>query len=712
MSRKLFLATLGIGMLLLTHRVKGQGVDSTALPLNEQIMAQMEAIAEALDANLDFSDLVDNYQYYAENKINLNGDEVAELRNLYLINEFQLKTLMEYRKRYGAFLSIYELALVEGFDDQTLDVILPIITATAVTKKTPLKVRNIARYGKHQLISRLERNLNQQLGYQDIDDSSLYLKPNSRYLGGSEKVYVKYQFNYRNRIRAGLTMDKDAGEVFLKNRVNDSLQRLLGKKLKNGFDFYSAHAYLSDMGFVKSLALGDYHIAFGQGLTMWSGLSFGKSTIPTQVMRYGAGIKPNTSVNESFFLRGGAAAFAWKTLELSLFYSDKNVDANILEGDTSSLETRVITSLYETGLHRTPNELLSKGAIGQQLAGGHFAFKAKNFELGYTLHQTRLEAPFWPAMKPYTYFRFRSDRLLNQGLDWKWVLPRLVFFGELSQSDNGANAGIAGIQAQPAGFMSVTVLWRHFEKDYQNLFSNAFSEGNATNNESGLYAGITASLAPGWKVSAYADYFRFGWLRYTTDAPSNGFDYFVQTDYRINRNADAYFRFRSKQKMTNDNDPWNVIDFIVPEKRNTYRFHLNYSVSRSFTLKNRLELVSYQRANQEKKYGFLVYQDIIYRPTGKPFDLNFRYTLFDADSYDARLYAYESDVLYSFSIPAFSGKGSRVYLVGKYKLSSKFDIQARIAHSWYDDKSKVGSGLEEIDGNSKTDLKVQIRWKF
>lgn len=712
MRNRLILAVVTGGLLLLAPRLHSQEADSTALPLQEQIMAQMEAVTEALDLNLDFSDLIDAYQYYAENKVNLNGDEVTELRNIYLINDFQLKNLLEYRKRYGPFLSVYELALVEGFDDQTLDILIPISTATPVAKKSPLKVRNIPRYGRHQLISRLERNLNSQLGYQEISDSALYKKPNSRYLGSKEKVYVKYQFNYRNRIRAGVTMDKDAGEVFFKKRVNDSLQRLLGDKLKNGFDFYSAHAYIADMGVLRSLAIGDYHLAFGQGLTLWSGLSFGKSTVPTQVMRYGSGVKPNTSVNESFFLRGGAATFGWKFLELSMFYSDKKVDARLSETDTASLENVVITSLYETGLHRTVGELVGKGVIGQQLSGGHLAFKTKKLEIGYTLHQTRLEASLWPALKPYTLFRLRADRLTNQGVDWKWVLPRFVFFGELSKSDNGGKAGLAGVQAQPAGFVSVTLLWRHFEKEYQNLFGNAFSESNSTNNESGLYAGVTASLAPGWKVSAYADYFRFDWLRFATDAPSNGFDYFVQTDYRINRNADLYFRFRSKQKMTNDNGPWNAIDFIVPERRNTYRLHFNYRVSRSFTLKNRAELVSYQRSENDPQYGFLIYQDIIYRPAGKPFDLNLRYALFDADSYDARLYAYESDVLYAFSIPAFSGKGSRVYLVGKYKITSQLDIQARLAHTWYDNKVKVGSGLEEIDGNSKTDFKLQLRWKF
>lgn len=692
--------------------VSAQEADTTNRTLTDKITAQMEVIAESLDANLDFSDLIDSYYYYAENKININSKQVAELRNLYLISDFQLEKLLAYQKKFGAFLSVYELTLVEGFDESTLEIILPVVDVAESDARQKISPAQVAKYGRHQLIMRMERNLNEQDGYAPIDDSTLYAKPNARYLGGKEKIYTKYTFNYRNRVRAGVTMDKDAGEVFFKDNINDSLQRLLGNKLKNGFDFYSAHAFVSDFGILKSLALGDYHLAFGQGLTMWSGLSYGKSTTPTQVMRYGGGVKPNTSVNESFFLRGAAATFGWKSLELSVFYSKKKIDANLVTTDSTSAETFIVTSLQESGLHRTVNELSDKGIIAQELIGGRLAYRQKKFELGYTMHQTNLETSLLPRIEPYSMFRFQSDHLMNQGLDWRWMMPHIIFFGELARSDNGGLAGIGGVTTQLAGFVTMTLAYRHFEKEYQNLFSNAFSESNSTNNEKGIYAGLTAGLAPGLKISAFADQFKFDWLRFSTDAPSVGYDYFVQADYRINRNADMYLRFRTKQKMTNDNNPWNAIDFIVPETKNTYRFHINYRVSPSLTMKNRAELIRYKRYQNPTEMGYIVYHDIIYRPETKPYEFSFRYALFDADSYDARLYAYESDVLYAFSIPAFSEKGSRVYLVAKWEVVKNIDLQAKVSHTWYSTKHEISSGLERIDGDSKTDIKLQLRWKL
>jgi hypothetical protein len=692
--------------------IYAQIADTTARGLSERITLQIESIAESLEDNVDFTDLVDSYYYYSENKINVNGPDIAELQNLYLISGIQFESLQKYLKEFGPMLSLFELSMVEGFDERTVSVLIPVLTVTEVSRSQTLKPKNVLKWGRHQLLLRTEGVLEEREGYKSITDSALWAKPNSRYLGSSEKVYARYSFNYRNRVRAGVTMEKDAGEVFFANKVNDSLQRLLGDKLRSGFDFYSAHAFIKDVGPLKALALGDYHLAFGQGLTMWTGLAFGKSTEPTSVIKYGQGIRPNTSVNESLFLRGGAATLGWKQFEFTGFYSTKYIDANIDLVDSVSSEVFTITSLQETGLHRTVNELLKKATISQTVFGGRVSFKSRRLELGYTIHQTQLGAALTPRIYPYNQFRFMGKEITNQGVDFRVVYPQMIFFGEIGRSDNGGMAGIAGVTAQPAGFVSITLAYRDYQRNYQNLFSNSFSEGTLTNNERGIYAGISAGLAPGWKLSAYADHFTFPWLRFATDGPSYGYDYYAQLDHRINRRADAYVRFRTKRKMTNDNNPWNTIDHLVNYTKNTLRFHLNYTVSPSFILKNRAELISYNEVNKDVSHGFIIYQDILFRPPSKPYELTFRYAVFDADTYDSRVYTYENDVLYAFSIPAFYQKGTRMYLLLRLKAHKSIDLWARIAQTWYSDRNEISSGLELIEGNTRTDFKLQLRFKF
>jgi hypothetical protein len=712
-SVKYLYFSLGLFLFLAVFKqASAQQQDTIANLLADQLAQQIERIAEETEDILDYSDLLEEYYFYLENPVNINSPAAIALRDMYLISAFQYQQLQDYIKSYGRLVDVNELVMVEGFDSQTLALLKPIVIATEVVERQKIKPSTVLRWGRHQLLMRAEQTLEEQAGYAPISDSALHARPTARYLGSPQKLYARYSFNYRNRVRAGVTMEKDQGEAFFRNNVNDSLQRILGDKLRNGFDFYSAHLYLADMGIVRQLAIGDYHLAFGQGLTLWSGLSFGKSTEATKVMKFGAGIRPNTSVNENIFLRGAATTLGYKNFELSAFYSSNNIDANISQTDSLSDELLTISSLQESGLHRTVNELLNKEAIKQQLIGGRLAYRSTRFELGFTMHQTTMGAELIPRIYPYNQYRFTGTNLMNQGLDFKVIYPSFMFFGEISRSDNGGMAGIAGLTAQPAAFVEFTLVYRDYAKEYQNLFSNGFSEGSQKNNERGIYAGVNVGLSPRWRLSAFADHFSHEWLRFQADAPNYGHDYFVQLDHRLTRRSDFYIRFRTKQKMKNDRDPWNRIDYLVDYTKNSYRFHINYAVSESFTFKNRAELISYTQQNKTDSYGFVIYHDVLFRPPAKSYQLTFRYAIFDADTYDSRLYMYENDVLYAFSIPAFYQKGSRMYLLLRWQISKSLDLWARLAQTWYANRPQIGTGLEMIDGNVRTDAKVQLRWRF
>jgi hypothetical protein len=83
--------------------------------------------------------------------------------------------------------------------------------------------------------------------------------------------------------------------------------------------------------------------------------------------------------------------------------------------------------------------------------------------------------------------------------------------------------------------------------------------------------------------------------------------------------------------------------------------------------------------------------------------------LFDTDSYDTRLYAFEQDVPYSFSVPGFSGKGSRFYVLLNSDLTKDISLILRYSQTWYSDRNVISSGPDEINGNKKSDVKVVLR---
>ena len=705
--------------------------------LNNLLIEQVERLAEDSDEDIDYEDLLENYIFFSENPVNLNSEEVMQLVELRLLTVFQYEELQKYRRYYGDFLFLEELEMVEGFDEPTIAIIRPVVCIEKDQSKDKITLNKMARYGKHQIVGRYEQILEKQQGYLPIDDSTLLAKPNSRYLGSPQKYQLKYTYNYRNNVRAGFVLEKDAGEMFFTDKVSDTIQKLLGSQYHRGFDFVGFHLYAKDLGIVKAAVLGDYQLAFGQGLTLWSGLSFGKAGAGSSVMKQGRGITPKGSASEYAFMRGAAVTIGNGPFSGTLFYSNRMIDANISVADTLDNEAELVSSLQETGYHRTIGELLDRHAIRQQVVGGHLSYAIAHFEIGYTAHHTWLSAPLELRPSHYNQFYFQGQSLTNQGLDFKYVKGKYAVFGEMAMSYNNdakvfepvetptqtqtalrqaqgsfAFAGLIGLTVKPAGYLNFTILYRDYGKAYQNLLGNAFGEGSRNQGQRGIYLGVEAAPAPYWNVLAYADQFQFTWLTSQVNAPSRGHDYYLRISHSFSKRANAYLQFRSKTKMKNSTDAFVFSHYPIFYTKNAVRFNINYQIGRDFHGSNKAEYAHYYNEDGSNEHGYFLCQDIAYKPEYKPYSLSFRYAIFDAKDYNARIYAYESDVLYSFSVPALYGKGMRIYLLGKVKLFNALTLYARIGRTIYSDRDEIGNGLTLIEGNHKTDLKVEAIWKL
>ena len=691
--------------------------------LNNLLIEQVERLAEDGDEDADYEDLLENYIFFSENPVNINSEEVIQLVELHLLTMFQYEELLKYRRYYGNFMFLDELEMVDGFVEQTLAIILPVVCIEQDQNKDKITLSKMARYGKHQIVGRYEQILEKQQGYASIDDSALLAKPNSRYLGSPQKYQLKYTYNYRNKIRAGFTLEKDAGELFFTDKVRDTIQALLGKQYNKGFDFAGFHIYAKDLGIVKAAVLGDYQLAFGQGLTLWSGMSFGKAGAGSSVMKQGRGITPKASASEYAFMRGTAVALGKGPFSGTIFYSNRWVDANVSAADTLD-EAELVSSLQETGYHRTIGELQDRHAIRQQMIGGHFAYAIAHFEIGYTLHHTWINVPLELRPTHYNQFYFQGSRITNHGIDFKYVKGKYAVFGEMAMSYNSdsivlqqtqhpvAFAGLVGLTIKPAGYLNFTIMYRDYGKTYQNLMSNAFSEGSRNQGQRGIYLGVELAPAPYWNVLAYTDQFQFTWLTSQVNAPSRGHDYYLRISHSFNRRTNAYLQFRSKTKMKNSTDAFVFSHYPIFYTKNTVRFNINYQIVGDFHCSNKAEYAQYRNDDGTNEHGYFLCQDIAYKPEHKPYSFTFRYAIFDAKDYNTRIYAYENDVLYSFSVPALYGKGMRLYLLGKVKLFNTLTLYARIGRTIYSDRNEIGSGLTLIEGNHKTDLKVEAIWKL
>lgn len=139
---------------------------------------------------------------------------------------------------------------------------------------------------------------------------------------------------------------------------------------------------------------------------------------------------------------------------------------------------------------------------------------------------------------------------------------------------------------------------------------------------------------------------------------------------------------------------------------------LNYQALPWLKLQSRIEIMKRNAPGKSSESGFLIYQGFQLKPNQKDLTISFRYSVFDTDSYDSRLYAFEQDVPYSFSIPAFSGRGSRFYFLFNTKINRNLSLIFRFSQTWYSDRNTISSGADAISGNAKSDLKAVLRLSF
>ena len=259
--------------------------------------------------------------------------------------------------------------------------------------------------------------------------------------------------------------------------------------------------------------------------------------------------------------------------------------------------------------------------------------------------------------------------------------------------------------------LTSSLLYRSISKKYTSLFGNAFTENTLPSNEKGIYTGIVIRPASEWQLSAYADYYQFPYLKYRTNAATKGWDYLVQLSYLPYKKGEIYLRYHTENKPIDETGVTAPINFPVEKAKQNLRLHFATAINKNISLKARTELVWYDKKGNEAEEGFLTFLELAHEPW-KKLSGNIRLQYFETGGYNSRIYVYESDVLYDFSIPAFYDKGIRYYINGAYTVNKRCSIWLRIAQTIYKERRSVGSGLDEIAGNSRSDITLQIKYKL
>ncbi len=668
---------------------------------DEVIQQRVEFISEQLETeNLDLTNIVEVFEYYYSHPLNLNSADAEQLRDLLLLSDVQINDLLLHRKHYGKLISIYELQSLEYWDMETIFMVLPFVRVDDKLDQLHVSLKEAFKEGKFEGFFRYQGLLEQKEGYADVPDSILNTS-NSYYQGNAARYYSRLRFSYRTNLSIGITAEKDPGEEFFK-----------GSQAKTGFDFYSAHGFYKGGKYLKAVALGDYQVQIGQGLNLWSGYAFGKTADVTNVKRTANSLRPYTSVDETRFLRGAAVELGYGDFSWTNFASVKRVDANLIQ-DSLIEEQEFVSSINLTGFHRTNSEIARKDALTEMIYGSNLRYQTRNLSLGIAAVYQGYNVDFNRDTLPYNQFDFRGRGNLALSADYAWVRKNFNFFGEVSRASySGKFAQLHGVLVSLDRRVSLAAIYRNYNRGYQTLYNAGFSEGSRTQNEEGLYAGLKVNFSQAFSVNAYADFFKFPWMKFLVDAPSKGHEFMIQPSYKPKRSLEIYGRYRQQLRQKNSRDSDGTVTEIEDVLQRNYRINFNYKISEDFRLKSRIEYVTINRPSNTPEDGLILTQDIQYQPKSSPIDISLRYALFDTDSYDTRIYTYENNALYVFSVPSYYYQGSRAYIMVRYTFLRRFDLWARYGTSIYANRKSLGSGAEEIIGNTRSDITVQLRMKL
>ncbi len=619
----------------------------------EEIMA----MAEDYDPVALLEDLAD----LKEQPVNINSGDIKEIYRLFFLTEFQVMVLADHVRNSGNVATLYELALLPGFDRNTAMLMAPYISLQPSMESTGRS------YGR----------------------TIVTLTASTRFISGeSEKEGVRSLLKLKHeqgRFGFGLTAENDPCEPFTFRNAP-------------GPDFLSGYLQFQGKKLIDRIIIGDYALRIGEGLVFNSSRWMGSWLSSPSFMSGRSSAIPYASTEENNFFHGITMVLGSMNAGAVLFASSNAIDARILFSE-DSIATGV-SNLVKGGLHVSQSQREARHSLTETIAGIHLLAGADKVRGGVTASATWFSLPFRPdRSKPENIHAFDDSRLLNLAADIRAGTGPVLLFAEAGVSLPGSWAATAGLRAKPSGRVTFNILARHFSPDYYAFHSGAFRAGSGSGNETGIAASVHLEAARHLFVTAAADHYRIPWPRYRSSSPSYGSRIEIKGEYQPRDDISLRLTYTSSSR---EYDTAHETGTAVPvtHTRQQVGFAFNSKPAPGLYLTTRAS-ASFISPSAEK--GYLLCQDFSYSFRSVPLRLWFRYALCSTGGWDSRLYAWENDLLSSFSVPALYGEMIRSFIMLSWKPAEKMEV--RLKYAFTDSGKDFGTEL-------KQELKGQIRIVF
>ena len=669
-------------ILFILSSFQGRAEVRPSFSLDDIILDIYNAVTEF--GEVDYEQLQTDLYTLHESPIDLNNTSDEELTQLYFLSPQQIDAILAYAYRHP-FESLYELRLIPELADYEIRDLLPFvyINRDALNSEAintdALYAKEIFAKAHHELLTRIDaRNIE---AYE-----------------GTDPIYTqfRYRFDFRRRVTFGVQLRRPAGGF--------------ARDLQ-----YGAYLQLNDITpHLHTLVAGNFQASFGQGLVLAPVFHAGKSMYVTSVGQQREGLRYYSSVDGEG-LHGAGATLRWEW------------------NKTTRLD---VSALYSM---RRAND-----STWHHLLGANLTLRHKKLQV----ELTAIENLWSDSIHPYTnakynrhYFRGRNQAVI--GASFRYNHGWFDMFGEVATAQNHQITNdqspitkshwgfgtIIGSRFYPTNGISLLALYRYYSPYFDNALGYAFSETSRLGDENGGYLGFDITRLRNWRFIGYGDIFYFSGYKYGLgDATRTlGYDAMAEIQYhqpgassrQTGGAASAEkgynpsqitnhqwrlslrFRARAKKKGTSTYSARAIFDW----QRNGWSLRTTLDAN----LTNQKSTINNQ---QSIPYGISIAQDIAYNFQLSTFNfpLSFRFRLqgFDAREWANRIYTYEHDVLYAYSIPAVYGLGGRAYLCLRWQIIPQLALYFRASETVYARKWAAAHSRPL----TRTDLHLLLRATF
>ena len=651
-------------LLLLGGTLHSQGVDD--IP---QTSPDFESMMEnTSDDGTGKSATLDELEFYRTNPVNINAASFQDLSGVpFLPGPIAIKILF-LRDSLGT-LTPTDLHLIPEMDERMLALVSPFIAFSSRKSKT----HSLALGDSITAISFRSR------GCVDIHPQKPFL--DGEYLGSRIAQYDRLVIETA-RWSGGILFDKDAGELW-------------------NAGFVSGYVGFENDGVVKRFVAGDYTINNGEGLMLSSPRSSSKGgSVLYQIKATGRTIVPHLATDESHYFQGVAMTTEFYPAALTIFLSRKEIAATL--DSTGS-----ITSFYTSGLFRSQTEIEKRNAANETTIGG-----IADFRIGSTnrVGLSALGTAYDKQVAMYSPFTLHGKSISAIGANADFVFDSFTLFGELAGNSLNSQSGVAGFIYQVSKRLSLSSQLRSYSRKYANPYAYGFGEQNGVvNGENGRYVGMEYQASNKFKISASYDEFT---LPSTGAFTTTGGEYVVRCEGALTKSVNVSLQFKDNIK-TEENTALDARQ--NPEKIFEVRDQENFRASCSFALNKwaefiqRVELTSVSYSiSHNREAGTLMFTEVNLSPPHSCFYGTARMVFFDTQSYDSRLYEYESDVRGGYSFPPLYGRGSRWYVVAGWKVIPHMEFSFKYSETFQTGAVAIGTGNSEIIGPLDNRVTIQM----